>query len=143
MPNPTTFNNTVVYLALGFQAGNNENKSQALEGIMTCEKCGTNNESAAFCSGCGTALATAPAPSYSAPPAMPAKASNTLSTVALVLAAVGFLFIPIIFGTASLVLGIVAKSKREPNANIAITAGIVSLVGGMILGAIIGASITI
>ena len=110
---------------------------------MTCEKCGTNNESAAFCSGCGTALATAPAPSYSAPPVMPAKASNTLSTVALVLAAVGFLFFPIVIGTASLVLGIVAKSKREPNANIAITAGIVSLVGGMILGAIIGASITI
>ncbi len=110
---------------------------------MTCEKCGTNNESAAFCSGCGTALATAPAPSYSAPPAMPAKASNTFSTIALVLAAVGFLFFPIVIGTASLVLGIVAKSKREPNANIAITAGIVSLVGGMILGAIIGASITI
>jgi uncharacterized paraquat-inducible protein A len=143
VPNPTTFNNTVVYLALGFQAGTNENKSQALEGIMTCEKCGTNNESAAFCSGCGTALATAPAPSYSAPPAMTAKAPNTLSTIALVLAAVGFLFFPIVIGTASLVLGIVAKSKREPNANIAITAGIVSLVGGMILGAIIGASITI
>ncbi|MEY4740955.1 MAG: hypothetical protein RL402_480 [Actinomycetota bacterium] len=118
---------------------------------MTCEKCGTNNESAAFCSGCGTALATAtatatapaPAPSYSAPLVMPAKAPNTLSTIALVLAAVGFLFFPIVIGTASLVLGIVAKSKREPNANIAITAGIVSLVGGMILGAIIGASITI
>lgn len=108
---------------------------------MNCEKCGTNNQGAAFCSNCGNALAVA-APTYSAPPAMQAKPSNTLSTVSLVLAAIGFLFIPIVFGTASLVLGIVAKTKREPNSTIAITAGIVSLIGGMILGAIIGAAIT-
>ncbi len=107
---------------------------------MTCPKCGTNNQGAAFCSSCGNALAAAPTQTYSARPAMPANSSNSLSTVAIVLGAVGLLFLPIVFGTAGLVLGIVAKSKQEPRANIAIVVGIVSLVGGMILGAIVGAA---
>jgi hypothetical protein len=71
---------------------------------------------------------------------MQAKASNGLSTAAIVLGVVGFLFLPIVFGTAGVVLGFVAKSKKEPMANVAITVGIISLVGGMILGAIVGAA---
>lgn len=106
--------------------------------IMTCPKCGTNNQGAAFCSSCGNALA-ATTPTYSQPP-MQAKASNGLSTAAIILGAIGLLFVPMVFGTAGLILGIVAKSKKEPRANVAIAIGIIGLVGGIILGAIVGAT---
>jgi hypothetical protein len=105
---------------------------------MTCPKCSTNNPGASFCSNCGNALSATTTASYSAP--SPAKASNSLSTAAIILGVVGLLFLPIVFGTAGLVLGIVAKSKNEPKANVAITVGAISLVGGMILGAIVGAA---
>jgi hypothetical protein len=71
---------------------------------------------------------------------MQAKASNGLSTAAIVLGAIGLLFVPLVFGTASLILAIVAKTKKEPRANIALAVGIVSLVVGVILGAIVGAA---
>ena len=105
---------------------------------MTCPKCGTNNQGAAFCSSCGNAL-TATTPTYSQPP-MQAKASNGLSTAGIILGAIGLLFVPMAFGTAGLILGIVAKTKKEPRANVAIAVGIIGLVGGVILGAIVGAS---
>ena len=108
--------------------------------IMFCSKCGTDNQGAAFCSSCGSALAPAPAPTYSSPAPMQAKASNGLSTAAIVLGAIGLLFVPLVFGTASLILAIVAKTRKEPRANIALAVGIVSLLVGVILGAIVGAA---
>jgi len=107
---------------------------------MTCPNCGTNNQGAAFCSSCGNALASTTAQNFAAPAPMQASASNGLSTAAIVLGAIGLLFLPVVFGTAGLVLGIVAKTKKEPRANVAIAVGIVSLVAGVILGAIVGAA---
>ena len=112
--------------------------NRSLGEIMTCSKCGTDNQGAAFCSSCGTALAVMANPYVQQP--MRPSASNNLSTIAIILAAIGLLFVPIVFGTAGLILGIVAKSKQEPRANVAIAIGIIGLVGGIILGAIIGAA---
>ena len=108
---------------------------------MFCAKCGTDNQGAAFCSSCGNALAVT-TPTYSQPP-MQAKASNGLSTAAIILGAVGLVFVPMVFGTAGLIFGIVAKTKKEPLANVAIAVGIIGLVGGIILGAIVGAAVFI
>jgi CheY-specific phosphatase CheX len=79
------------------------------------------------------------APTYTQQP-VAGNTSNSLSTIAIILGVIGLLFVPMLFGTAGLVLGIVAKSKKEPRANVAIAIGIIGLVGGIILGAIVGAA---
>ena len=68
-------------------------------------------------------------------------AGNRLSTIGIVLGAIAFVFFPIVFGPAGLILGAVAKSKGE---RLAVTAMVVSAAGlvvGMILGAIIYSSV--
>lgn len=108
---------------------------------MFCSKCGAADQTAAFCSNCGNAMnAVAPTP---APPFAPpvyetpvAAVGNTFSTIGIVLGAFAFLFLPIVFGPAGLVLGAVGKSKGEPRAIIAMVVSGVGLVVGMILGVI-------
>jgi len=63
---------------------------------------------------------------------------NALSTVAIVLGSIAFLFLPIAFGPASIILAVVARTKKERRANIALTVGILGMVVGMIIGAVIG-----
>lgn len=144
-------------------------------GKMFCSKCGTKNDSGAFCVSCGASLvqtSTPPAnpqptyvqqppmtppayqpqqPGYQLPPQQPmgqapyypapqANVSNTMSTLAIIFGAIGLLFVPLLFGTAGLVFGIIAKSKNEPRANVGLTISIIGLVGGVIFGAIVGAS---
>ena len=65
--------------------------------------------------------------------------SNTFSIIAFVLGGIAFIFVPIVFGAAAIIVAAIAKNKRERLANVALTVGILGLVLGMILGAIIGA----
>ena len=65
---------------------------------------------------------------------------NTFSIIAIVLGALSFLFLPIVFGPIAIVLAIIAKNKKEKLSTIALVIGIVGTVIGMIIGAIVGAS---
>lgn len=69
-----------------------------------------------------------------------AKASNTFSTLGLIFGGIAFLFIPILFGVAGIIFSAVAKSKSEPNANLALGVSIGGTVGGMIIGALLTSS---
>jgi hypothetical protein len=135
---------------------------------MFCSQCGNGMaEGVAFCSSCGTAVATpqtsAQAPSASAPsgggfrgetqqpatasswppqmandvPPRPSTPGNGFSVVGIIFGIAAIAFFPIVFGPAGLILGAVAKSKGESKAVIAM---VVSGVG-MVLGFIIGATI--
>lgn len=67
--------------------------------------------------------------------------SNTLSTIGIVLGAIAFVFFPILFGPAGLILGAVARSRGESRAVTAMVVSGIGLVVGMILGAIIYSSV--
>ncbi|WEV28699.1 hypothetical protein OYE22_28590 [Streptomyces sp. 71268] len=63
---------------------------------------------------------------------------NVLSIIAIVLGAIGLLFLPIVFGLGGLILAIIAKfARHERLSTIALIVGAVGLIGGMALGAII------
>lgn len=66
---------------------------------------------------------------------------NTLSIIAIVLGAISFLLLPIVLGPAAIILAVIAKSKREKLANVALAVGILGTVIGMIIGAIVGATL--
>lgn len=64
--------------------------------------------------------------------------NNTLSIIAIVLGVIGFIFLPIVFALAGVVLAIIAKTVRhERLSTVAIVVSAIGLVGGMILGAVI------
>lgn len=68
----------------------------------------------------------------------PAKSSNnTFSILGISFGAISFLFLPILFGPAAIILAVIAKTKNERLSNIAITVSILGLVIGFILGAIV------
>lgn len=107
---------------------------------MFCTNCGTNHpEATGFCSNCGGPLnrenQPPPAPVFSAP--RPTSPGSTLSTIGIICGAIAFLFVPIVFGPAGLILGAVAKSKGEDKAVIAMIVSGAGLVGGMIIGALV------
>lgn len=63
---------------------------------------------------------------------------NVLSIIAIVLGAIGLLFLPIVFGLGGLILAVIAKfARHERLSTIALIVGAVGLIGGMVLGAII------
>jgi hypothetical protein len=66
-----------------------------------------------------------------------AKPSNTLSTLGLIFGGIAFLFLPIVFGVAGIIFSAIAKSKSEPNSNLALGVSIGGTVGGIIIGALI------
>jgi hypothetical protein len=68
------------------------------------------------------------------------KPSSTFSTLGLIFGGVAFLFIPVLFGVAGIIFSAVAKSKSEPNANLALGVSIGGTVGGMIIGALLTSS---
>jgi hypothetical protein len=68
------------------------------------------------------------------------QSGNTFSIIAIVLGGVGFLLLPIILGPAAIILAVIAKTKKEKLANVALAVGILGTVIGMMLGAIIGAT---
>jgi len=71
----------------------------------------------------------------------PQNGSNGFSIAGIILGAIGFFFFPILFGPAGLILGAVAKSKNEPRANTALIVSGIGLVGGIIFGMLIWASL--
>jgi hypothetical protein len=110
---------------------------------MFCSSCGTNNpDGTAFCSKCGTPVARmsqpTPAPVFSAP--RPSSPGSTFSTIGIICGVVAFLFFPIVFGPAGLILGAVAKSKGEEKAVVALVVSGLGLVVGMFLGFVVFAN---
>ena len=67
--------------------------------------------------------------------------SSPFSVIAIILGGLSFLLFPIVFGPAAIILAVIAKKKGESLANVALTVGIVGAVSGMIIGAIVGASL--
>jgi hypothetical protein len=67
--------------------------------------------------------------------------SSPFSVIAIILGGLSFLLFPILFGPAAIILAVIAKKKGESLANVALTVGIVGAVSGMIIGAIVGASL--
>ena len=107
------------------------------ETIMFCSSCGTSNpDGTAFCSKCGSPAARTnqptPPPVFLAP--RPSSPGNTFSTVGIILGAISFLLLPIVFGPAGLIFGAVAKSKGEEKAVVALVVSGLGLVIGMLLG---------
>lgn len=112
---------------------------------MFCQKCGQQNtEAAGFCSKCGNQVGAFAPPvpnavaSFVAP--SPSTAGNGFSTAGIILGVISFLFFPIIFGPAGIILGAVGKSKGESKAVTAMAVSAVGLVAGMIIGAVVFAS---
>jgi len=68
------------------------------------------------------------------------QSGNTFSIIAIVLGAIGFLLLPVVLGPAAIILAVIAKTKKEKLANVALTVGILGTVIGMIVGAIVGAT---
>ena len=68
-------------------------------------------------------------------------ASNTFSILAIVLGGVSLLVVPIFLGPAAIVLGVVGLVKKERLAPIGITVGILGMLVGMFLGAIVGMAV--
>lgn len=66
-----------------------------------------------------------------------ASTGNVFSTLAFVFGGVSFIFLPILFGPAALVMGIISKVKHESRSTAALIVSIVGFIGGMILGAIV------
>ncbi|HET7385860.1 MAG TPA: DUF2510 domain-containing protein [Nocardioidaceae bacterium] len=63
--------------------------------------------------------------------------SNTLSIIGIVCGAVAFVFCPILFGPAGLVLGGIGRSKGERLATVALVVSGLGLVVGIILGVVV------
>lgn len=123
---------------------------------MFCTNCGQRlTDGAGFCSGCGTARAVPYQPPVISPPPpttqwspgpvfappRPTTPGNGYSTAGIILGAIAFLFLPIVFGPVGIILGAVAKSKGEDKAVVAMVVATLGLVIGMILGAIVFSSI--
>jgi uncharacterized membrane protein len=64
--------------------------------------------------------------------------SSTFSIIAIVLGGLALLFLPIFLGPAAIVLAVIAKSKQEKLAPVALAVSILGTVIGVILGVIVG-----
>lgn len=67
------------------------------------------------------------------------KTSNTYSILAIVLGGVAFFFVPLLFGTPAVILGAIAKSKKERLSTVALAVSILGLAGGLVFGFLVGA----
>ncbi|MEO3804609.1 hypothetical protein [Nonomuraea sp. B1E8] len=79
-------------------------------------------------------------PPYSQPPHQPRPANQVLSIIGFVCAAVAVLFIPILFGLAGIVLGIVGHTRGEPLGKWAAVAAGVGMILGFVLGIVVMSS---
>ncbi|GIG36520.1 hypothetical protein [Cellulomonas pakistanensis] len=66
----------------------------------------------------------------------PATGTPVLSIITFVLAAIGLFFLPIVFGLAGIVTGIVAVVRKERLGKIALIVAVAATVLGFVLGAI-------
>ena len=67
--------------------------------------------------------------------------SNTFSILAIFLAGLALLVLPIVFGPAAIILGVVGITKKEKLAPIGLTVGILGMVVGMFIGALVGMAV--
>jgi hypothetical protein len=67
--------------------------------------------------------------------------SNTFSILAIVLGGLALLVLPIVFGPAAIILGVVGITKKEKLAPIGLTVGILGMVVGMVIGALVGMAV--
>ncbi|WP_220447426.1 hypothetical protein, partial [Nonomuraea deserti] len=74
---------------------------------------------------------------YPQPPHQPRPANQVLSIIGFVCAAVAVLFIPILFGLAGIVLGIVGHTRGEPLGKWAAVAAGVGMILGFVLGILV------
>ncbi|MEO3885283.1 hypothetical protein [Nonomuraea sp. B5E05] len=79
-------------------------------------------------------------PPYPQPPHQPRPAGQVLSIIGFVCAAVAVLFIPILFGLAGIVLGIVGHTRGEPLGKWAAVAAGVGMILGFVLGIVVMSS---
>lgn len=113
-----------------------------------CSSCGTQVVGGSFCTSCGGSISHNQVQSQNGAPPVPTTfptnatgEGNSLSTVGMILGAIGFLFFPVVIGVAGIVFSAVAKSKGENNANLALGISIAGTVLGMIVGAaVLGSS---
>lgn len=113
-----------------------------------CSFCGNSTSGGPFCVSCGRTLppeAQGPTPpiGFSQAPLnqfqpKTSSGSNILSIVAMVLGGVAVLFYPIFIGIAAIVLAAIAKSKNEPQSNLALGISI----GGTAIGFFLGYATT-
>jgi uncharacterized membrane protein HdeD (DUF308 family) len=64
---------------------------------------------------------------------------NTFSILAIVFAGVSLLFLPIVFGPAALVLGIIGTVKKEKLGVLGLVLGIVLPIIGFVIGFVVAA----
>lgn len=62
--------------------------------------------------------------------------SNTFSILAIVLGGLALLVLPIVFGPAAIILGVIGITKKEKLAPIGLTVGILGMVVGIFIGAL-------
>jgi hypothetical protein len=67
--------------------------------------------------------------------------SNTFSILAIVLGGLALLVLPIVFGPAAIILGVVGITKKETLAPIGLTVGILGMLVGMFIGALVGMAV--
>ncbi|MFY7862717.1 MAG: hypothetical protein ACOVN6_02150 [Rhodoluna sp.] len=67
--------------------------------------------------------------------------SNTFSILAIVLGGLALLVLPIVFGPAAIILGVIGITKKEKLAPIGLTVGILGMVVGVFIGAVIGMAV--
>jgi hypothetical protein len=67
--------------------------------------------------------------------------SNTFSILAIILGGLALLVLPIVFGPAAIILGVIGITKKEKLAPIGLTVGILGMVVGMFIGALIGMAV--
>lgn len=79
-------------------------------------------------------------PAPMAPAAGAPSTSNVLSIIAIVCGAISFLFVPILFGPAGLILGGIGLARKERLAVVALIVSGCGLVVGFILGALVASS---
>ncbi|TDD18771.1 hypothetical protein [Nonomuraea diastatica] len=81
-------------------------------------------------------------PPYSQPPQQPRPANQVLSIIGFLCAAVAVLFVPIVFGLAGIVLGIVGHTRGEPLGKWAAVAAGVGMILGFLLGILVTSSMS-
>lgn len=74
------------------------------------------------------------------PAATPAATTPVLSIITFVLSAVAVLFLPIVFGLAAIVTGIIAVVRKERLGKVALVVAVAATVLGFVLGAVVFAA---
>jgi uncharacterized protein YacL len=72
-------------------------------------------------------------------PAKPVSPSNTISIIGIVAGALALL-LPIVFGPAGLILGVMARTRNERLANVALLLAAVGMVVGLLVAFLASAS---